>query len=125
MTEYLDLEDLLAIHAAITGDDAVRDYGLLQSAAARPATTVFGEPAYATIWEQAAALLESLARNHAFIDGNKRTAWTATWTFLGINGHTLDVGFDQHTAEELVLVVAQGHIGLNAVASELVKYERR
>ena len=87
MTEYLDLEDLLGIARAVAGEDViVRDYGLLESALARPAATVFGQNAYADLHLKAAALLHSLARNHALVDGNKRLAWTACLTFLAING---------------------------------------
>lgn len=123
MTRYLALDNVLAIHHALVGDNSVRDYGLLQSAVNRPAMTVFGDDAYPTVWEKAAALLESLARNHAFLDGNKRTAWVACWSFLGINGHRLDPEFDQHAAEDLVLSVAQGHLDMKHAASELVKFE--
>ncbi len=86
MIEYLDLDDLLEIARAAIGDDvAVRDYGLLASALARPRASVFGEDAYRDLHLKAAALLHSLARNHALVDGNKRLAWTACRTFLAIN----------------------------------------
>ena len=72
MTEFLDLEDLITISALATGIDAeVRDYGLLESAVARPRTTVFGEDAYPDLHLKAAALLQSLTRNHALIDGRR------------------------------------------------------
>ncbi|MGB3230119.1 MAG: Fic family protein, partial [Mycobacterium sp.] len=56
--------------------------GLLDAAVARPQATVFGVDAYPQVWDKAAALLQSLARNHALVDRNKRTAWAAAWTFL-------------------------------------------
>lgn len=86
--EYLDVDDLLLIARGIFALDhvPVRDLGLLGSAAARPRTTVFGEDAYVTIFDKAAALLHSLLKNHALVDGNKRLGWVATATFLELNG---------------------------------------
>jgi len=82
MTEYLDLDDLLEIARAAVGEDVVvRDYGLLESALARPRASVFGHDAYQDLHVKAAALLHSLARNHALVDGNKRLAWTACRRF--------------------------------------------
>lgn len=72
---FLDLDDLLYIAQRTLGDQpAVRDYGLLESALARPRASAFGKDAYGGIHEKAAALLHSLARNHALIDGNKSTS---------------------------------------------------
>lgn len=88
MTEHLTLDDVLAAAEAHLGRPAeVRDYGLLESAVARPAATVFGVDAYPGVHEKAAALLQSLATNHALIDGNKRTAFVATALFYELNGH--------------------------------------
>ena len=66
------------------GSQGVRDAGLLEAALYRPQTGY-----YADLVEEAAALWESLAQNHPFIDGNKRTAFAATYTFLAINGAQL------------------------------------
>lgn len=106
-TEFLDLDDLLLIAGlAISGEVVVRDYGLLASALARPQTTVFGEDAYPSLHLKAAALLHSLACNHPLIDGNKRLAWLATYTFLDINGHPPITSDDD--VVELVVAVADG-----------------
>ena len=87
MIDYLTLDDVLAAAEAHLGDPAeVGDYGLLESAVARPQATVFGEDAYPTIHEKAAALLQSLAANHPLLDGNERTAFVATALFYGLNG---------------------------------------
>ena len=67
--DYLTLEDLLEIAAAIVEQPAVRDMGLLASAAERPQATAFGEDAYLTLVDKAAALMHSVARNHALVDG--------------------------------------------------------
>lgn len=85
MTEHLTVSEVLAIYedqiARYGGSDGVRDRGLLESALYRPQTGY-----YADLIEEAAALWESLAQNHPFIDGNKRTAFAVTYTFLAING---------------------------------------
>lgn len=85
--EYLDVEDLLALATRLLGDPPpVRDLGLLGSAAARPAASAFGVDAYPDIWLKAAALLQSLVKNHPLVDGNKRLGWLSTAVFLELNG---------------------------------------
>lgn len=119
MIEYLDLEDLLEVARRAVGEDvAVRDYGLLESALARPRASVFGRDAYPDVHLKAAALLQSLARNHALVDGNKRLAWTACRTFLAINGQWIKASEDQRF--ELVIRVATGdeHI-IDEIAEQL------
>lgn len=87
MVEYLDLEDLIVLATMLLGNPPpVRDMGLLGSAVARPQTTVFGEDAYPDVWSKAAALLHSIVKDHALVDGNKRLGWLATAVFLGLNG---------------------------------------
>ncbi|MGH3614614.1 MAG: type II toxin-antitoxin system death-on-curing family toxin [Pseudonocardia sp.] len=107
MIRYLTLDDILRIADAAVGDAViVRDIGLLQSALARPQASAFGQDAYPTLHEKAAALLHSLTANHALLDGNKRLAWAATAVFLGVNSHR--VVATQDDAVELVLAVAEG-----------------
>ena len=88
MTDYLTVAEVLAMHgdqiARYGGSQGVMDHGLLEAALYRPQTGY-----YAGLIEEAAALWESLAQNHPFIDGNKRTAFAATYTFLAINGARL------------------------------------
>ena len=85
MTVYLDLDDLVEIaQLVLESPPRVRDYGLLSSSVARPATVAFGHEAYPEVWEKAAALLHSLCMNHALIDGNKRLAWAAARVFLAL-----------------------------------------
>lgn len=114
--EYLDLEDLLALTRALQ-IGPVRDLGLLDSACARPRATAFGAEAYPTINGKAAALLHSLARNHALVDGNKRLAWLATVVFLDLNGRA--VGVDDAAAFRLVMDVAEGLIEVDEIAVRL------
>lgn len=93
---YLSLPELIHIAERTLGRQVlVRDHGLLQSALARPQATAFGDEAYANLEEKAAALLHSLARNHALVDGNKRLNLAATIAFLGISGRRLTLSNDQ------------------------------
>src|ERR1700688_2048053 len=100
MTDYLTVAEVLAMLAdqieRYGGSHGVRDPGLLEAALFRPQTDY-----YADHIEEAAALWESLAQNHPFIDGNKRTAFAATYTFLAINGARLTA-----TAQETSLFIA-------------------
>lgn len=85
--EYLELDDLLLLATALLGDPPpIRDLGLLSAAVARPRASAFGDDAYPEIWSKAAALLHSLVKNHALVDGNKRLGWLAGAVFLDING---------------------------------------
>jgi death on curing protein len=119
VTEFLDLEDLLDIAREAVGNDvAVGDYGLLESALARPRASVFGQDAYPDLHSKAAALLHSLARNHALVDGNKRLAWTACRTFLAINAHWISAPEDERF--DFVIGVATGAMtGLDEIAERL------
>jgi len=114
LIDYLSVDDLLEIAAGVLDEVAVRDVGLLASAAARPPTTVFGGDAYPAFADKAAALLHSLAPNHPLVDGNKRLAWSGTRVFCLLNGRDLRLTVDE--AEELVLGVAQGHVDVPEIA---------
>jgi death-on-curing protein len=118
VTAYLHIEDALQIVDRYGFH--IRDVGLLASALARPATTVMGAEAYPELAVKAAALLESVARFHPLIDGNKRTAWTLMVLLLWINGYrhafTTDEGFD------LVVGVAAGTIDLLDSAAEISRH---
>jgi death on curing protein len=124
VTEYLDRDDVLTAGAVAVGQVLkVRDYGLLDAAVARPRTSVFGLDAYPDDFAKAAALLQSLARNHAFVDGNKRTAWAAAWTLLHINGIELR-DFDVDDAERFINDVASCDLGIETVAHKLSAYAK-
>lgn len=125
MTEFLDLDDLLDVARAAVGTNvAVRDYGLLESALSRPRATVFGQDAYPELHLKAAALLQSLARNHALIDGNKRLAWTACLTFLAINGQWIRAAEDDRF--EFAIAVATGALtDLDRIAGQLRTWSYR
>lgn len=104
---YLDAEELLHVaHRAVAGEVAVRDIGLLQSAAQRPQASAFGEAAYPDLATKAAALMQSLARNHPLVDGKNRLALAGTLAFLGVNSMRLTLTNDE--AYDLVMAVATG-----------------
>src|SRR5579871_5521677 len=106
MTEYLTVAEVLAMHAdqieRYGGSHGVRDPGLLEAALFRPQTGY-----YTDLMEEAAALWESLSQNHPFIDGNKRTAFAATYTFLAINGARLLA--DAQETQDFVLALYEGN----------------
>jgi death-on-curing protein len=106
---YLTLPELLHTGERALGfAPVVRDVGLLESALARPRATAFGADAYQGLDAKAAALLHSLARNHALVDGNKRLALAAIIAFYGVNGRRLTLSND--AAYDLVMAVAAGHL---------------
>jgi death-on-curing protein len=106
---FLDLELLLHVAArALGGAPEVRDRGLLQSAVLRPQATAFGEAAYPDIDSKAAALVHSLARNHALVDGNKRLSLAALIAFYGMNGFQLT--FTNDEAYDFIIAVATGEL---------------
>lgn len=115
---HLDLGDLLHLADRVLDEVLVRDIGLLQVAVARPAATAFGADAYPGLHTKAAALLHSLAGNHALVDANMRLALAAVIAFLGINGAPLRLSENQ--AYELVMAVAGGELDdLEEIAARL------
>jgi death on curing protein len=114
--EHLELEDLLALTRALRAGP-VRDVGLLDAACARPMSTAFGAAAYPTLEGKAAALLHSIVRNHALVDGNKRLAWLAAVVFLDLNGRTIELEDDDAFA--LVMAAAEGRLEVEDIASRL------
>jgi death-on-curing protein len=119
VTDYLSLEDLLTIVERYRLQ-AVRDLGLLDSAAHRPQTSLFGDDAYPTIEQKAAVLLESIVRNHPLIDGNKRLGWIAAVMFLERNDLRVDAPFDD--AYDLVIAVATGDMSYQESAARLAAW---
>lgn len=117
--EYLTPEDLVHLAALLLGaPPPVRDMGLLGAAAARPQTTVFGEDAYPDVWEKAAALLQSIVKNHALVDGNKRLGWLATAVLLELNGIEA-VRSTNDDVYDLVVNVVAGHDSIDRIATVL------
>lgn len=127
MTRYVTVDELVyineqvvtgeAIHSIVEGKRAVRDMGLLEAAAARPMASAFGTDAYPTLDEKAAVLLHSLARNHPFADGNKRTATVAALFMLAVNGQ--QVIWDEQEALTWIVAIAEGKQSPEAFATWL------
>jgi death on curing protein len=106
---YLTLSELLhTAERALGREPEVRDYGLLESAAARPQASAFGGDSYPDRDAKAAALLHSLARNHALVDGNNRLALAGVIAFYGVNGRRLTLANDD--AYELIMSVAASQL---------------
>ncbi len=106
---YLTLPELLHVaERVLGGDPLVRDAGLLEAALARPQASAFGADAYPDLDAKAAALLHSIARNHALADGDKRLALAAVVAFYGLNGRRLTLTND--AAYDLVMAVAAGQL---------------
>ncbi len=122
--KFLQIGDILEIHqiliAQFGGMPGIRDEGLLDSALSQPQATFFGELLHPTIHEQAAAYLYHIAKNHPFLDGNKRTAYGAMEAFLRLNGYNLDLSDEQ--TYNMVMQVAQGEMSKEALASLLEQH---
>ena len=121
--EHLTVEDLLSIADEILDGPEIRDVGLLDSAAHRPQAGAFGQEAYPTIHDKAAALLDAVVRNHALVDGNKRLGWAAAAVFYDLNGFHLDPpSVDE--AVDLVVAVAASHLDLSKLSQTLGRWAR-
>ncbi len=115
---FLTVEEVLYIHFQVIdrfgGLHGVRDIGGLESAVARPRTTVFGNDAYPTLIEKASAMLHSLILNHPFFDGNKRTAFASVGLFLHLNGISI-TGAHQEIGD-FVVRAADRHLSVETIA---------
>ena len=118
--QYLSLEDALQ-QIAIAGF-YVKDAGLLESALARPQTSVFGEDAYPTLEVKAAAMTHSVIKNHPMVDGNKRTSWFLLNAFLYINGYLLEMSTEEGL--EFTLGVATDQLSLEQAAEKIRSHMR-
>lgn len=122
--KFLEITDILDIHQILIdrfgGMSGVRDEGLLESALSQPQASFFGELLHPTIHAQAAAYLYHLAKNHPFLDGNKRTAYGAMEAFLRLNGYNLDLSNEQ--AYNMVMQVAQGEMSKEELSSLLEQH---
>jgi len=103
---YLDLEDLLYIADRVLPVVQVRDAGLLEAAVTRPRASAFGAEAYPSLNLKAAALVHSVAANHALVDGNKRLALASLLAFLGLNGRRLEM--TNNEAYDFIVAIASG-----------------
>ena len=121
MTVHLEPEHLLHVATVAVGPEVrVRDLGLLAAAAARPAAAFAGQEAYPGLHGKAAALLHSLVRNDALLDGNKRLAWLATYVFLDLIRTVLEAPDDE--AFDLVMRAAAGAADVPETAEALRRW---
>ncbi|AOM84447.1 type II toxin-antitoxin system death-on-curing family toxin [Salisediminibacterium beveridgei] len=130
MTVYVTYHDAVLIHYLIMkrygeGEPAgVKDEGLLESALHRPKQTLFGEDAYPSLWEKAAVLFQSILKNHAFHNGNKRTALAVTEIFLKRNGYKLKSAYNQDL-EDFTVETAKGEVAIKEIAIWLEEHAER
>lgn len=122
--KYLTPQQVLAIHDQMVkrfgGSAGVRDLGLVESAVARPQATFDGQDLYESVFDKAAALLQSLLKNHPFVDGNKRTALTSAGVFLKTNGYVLINAHEEEVA--FGVDVDNKHLSLEEISSWLKKH---
>ncbi len=120
-TKYIPIEEVLIIHddmiSRYGGSFGIRDMGLIESALARPKASFGGQDLYPGVLDKAAALFHSLIFNHAFTDGNKRTALTVTARFLSLNGYELKAS--QEEIVEFPLWVDNTHPDIEEIAKWL------
>jgi len=125
--KYITPQQVLAIHDQMIkrfgGSAGVRDLGLVESAVARPQATFDGQDLYESIFDKAAALLQSLLKNHPFVDGNKRTALTSAGMFLKINGYNLVNAHEEEVS--FGVEVDNKHLSVEEIASWLQNHTKR
>jgi len=108
----ITLDDVLLLHSFsindFGGSHGIRDMGLLKSAVERPGATFDGEALYPTPFAKAAAILESILKNHPFVDGNKRTGWLACIITLRLDNYIFTLTQDE--AYDFVIRIASSNI---------------
>lgn len=124
---YLTTQQVLLIHSRsikrFGGSSGIRDIGLIEGAVARPQASFSGKDLYKNIFSKSAALLQSLLKNHAFVDGNKRTALASAGIFLKINGHKLTNTHKQEVA--FAIKVDNQNLTLKQIADWLKKNSKK
>lgn len=124
---FLTLEHIITIHSnqidGYGGSHGIRDISLLESAVFRPQTTFGGEEMYESIFDKAAALVQSIIMNHAFLDGNKRTGMVSGIIFLEINRYSLVVS--QKELVKTAIRIAKKEMGIVEIAGWLKKNSKR
>ena len=120
------LKQALAVHERAIqkygGSSGIRDTGMLQSAIFRPFATFDGQDLYPNIYLKAGALIQSIVKNHPFIDGNKRTAFITTYNFLALNGIKITAG--EREIVKFMVSVANQNLSVDEIASWLKSHSR-
>jgi death-on-curing protein len=123
----IDIQEVLVIHDTLTvqfgGSNGIRDYNLLVSAINRPFTGTGDTEFYPTIHEKAAALIESIVKNHPFVDGNKRTGYVMMRLFLLNNG--FDIQASQDEKYTFVIRIASGSLTIEHITSWILEHIKR
>ncbi|MEH6848194.1 type II toxin-antitoxin system death-on-curing family toxin [Bacillus cereus] len=119
-TEVILLNELAIKKITPSEPVGVKDLGLLESAVDRPKSSAFGDDAYPTIFEKAAALFESIGKNHAFLNANKRTAFIALNLFLGYNGYKLEM--TQQFAEDFTVDMVNKKYDFEQIVAIIKEY---
>lgn len=117
---YLTVNEVAEINRREAEGSDILSFPMLESAVARPRHSAFGEDAYPDIFQKAGALMHSLASNHCFVNGNKRTALIATVVFLGLNGFIVEA--EQGDMVDLVLRAAQNQADADDIAATLKQW---
>jgi len=125
--QFLKIDQTLFIHDLMVkrfgGSFGIRNLGLIESAVARPKSTFDGKDLYMSIFDKAAALLQSLLKNHPFVDGNKRTALTSAGLFLKQNGYSL---VNAHKEEvEFAVEVDNGNLTTEQISKWLESHSKK
>lgn len=126
MTNFLTKEEVVTAHYFMmkrmndTDQAGVKDHALLESAVHRPQQSLFGEDAYPSLFDKAAAMLDSLVKNHCFYNGNKRTAYLVTKSFLMLNGFHLRM--ERNYAVEFIVDIAVGVHSLEDISHILQEH---
>ncbi len=118
--QYLYLDEVIEIGESLIPDFRIRDIGLLESAVSRPEMTVYVQEAYKTLAEKIAALMHSLASNHALVDGNKRITWSCGRVFAILNDCDFEVEVDE--AERVIVALASGELDAKSLAPIIKKW---
>lgn len=125
--KYLTPQKVLFIHDQVVkrtgGSSGVRDIGLVESAVYRPQASFDAKDLYKTVFDKAAALLQSLLKNHPFIDGNKRTALTSSGLFLRLNGYKLINAKKEEV--EFAIRVDNQHLDIEEISKWLKKNSKK
>jgi death-on-curing protein len=123
----IDIQEVLVIHDTLIvqfgGSNGIRDYNLLVSAINRPFTSTGDTEFYPTIHEKAAALIESIVKNHPFVDGNKRTGYVMMRLFLLNNG--FDIQASQDEKYTFVIRIASGSLTIEHITSWILEHIKR
>lgn len=124
---FITIAQVLFIHDQMVkrfgGSLGIRDLGLIESAVARPQVSFGGVDLYVSIFDKAGALLQSLLKNHAFVDGNKRTALTSAGLFLKMNKYNL-INYHQEEVE-FAVKVDNGNLSVEEIAKWLKKHTKK